>query len=383
MAFVTGPSLLQLTLVLLASPQWAVSEADLSREECATGDCDSDIMSALLVDRRSLNSCKGIFDQCPEGEVFNLNGFCHNDIIYPFQSGDCLNGHEAYSCMWESAVGGGFPCDCKSGSKSTCGCNSGSEPYCGMLCQWNRTYGRSPMARTSSSSEVMYDDITVIAQAADSGNTSNCGWYGCRVAGAGMCTDSWSIFCDSRSYRCQLDSPSPAPMAMVFVHGAAVATGGPPFMDDPLAAMGFYFRRPVGSTQAPGGCVNYGDAVVIAFTDDSNLDPLCGWYGCRVANMDPDSLILRFADGGDEPQSFYLRPPVGSVRSGCVKYGDDVVIAQTADAGNTTNCGWYGCRVARMEEIWPNETNNPVGSMHFGHGGDQPQVFYLRPTPPP
>ena len=122
-------------------------------------------------------------------------------------------------------------------------------------------------------------------------------------------------------------------------------------------------------TAVGGGCVQYGDAVVIANTPEGGYTGNCGWYGCRVGAMVNNKML--FGHGAATPTGFYIRPAVGSGNSGCVSYGDPVVIAQTSDGGNT-GCGWYGCRVAAM---WGDNT------MGFGHGTSSPHNFYFRPLP--
>eukprot|EP00435_Cladocopium_sp_Y103_P006537 s2887_g2.t1 len=113
------------------------------------------------------------------------------------------------------------------------------------------------------------------------------------------------------------------------------------------------------------GCVSYGHRVVIAQSSDGGKNQ-CGWYGCRVGNMVNNKMY--FGHGGATPYGFYIRAPPGSGKSGCISYGDTVVIAYTSDGGNT-GCGWYGCRVAAM---WGDN------SMGFGHGTANPHIFYIR-----
>jgi metallophosphoesterase superfamily enzyme len=59
-----------------------------------------------------------------------------------------------------------------------------------------------------------------------------------------------------------------------------------------------------------------------------------------------------------------------------VRYRDDVVIAADGNhgknGGNTSNCGWYGCRVANM---------GSDRKMTFRHGGSNPRKFWLRKHP--
>ncbi|CAE7278402.1 unnamed protein product [Symbiodinium natans] len=100
------------------------------------------------------------------------------------------------------------------------------------------------------------------------------------------------------------------------------------------------------------------------------LSPFCGAHGCSVGH---DGDCLQFNRGSDvsfQPR-FYLRAPAGISKDGtCAYFGDRVVIAASADSGET-GCGWYGCKVANVTE---------EGEMVFQEGGKSPTAFYLRPA---
>mmetsp|Transcript_5548 Transcript_5548/g.16687 ORF Transcript_5548/g.16687 Transcript_5548/m.16687 type:complete len:341 (+) Transcript_5548:104-1126(+) len=137
---------------------------------------------------------------------------------------------------------------------------------------------------------------------------------------------------------------------------------------------GFYLRAPPNSGR--GGCIKYGDDVVIAQTADTRKTQNCGWYGCRVAKMvdlpsGSPPAAMAFGHGGDTPTSFFLQPPVGSGLSGCIQKNGVVVIAQTGNVVKEDTCGWYGCRVA----LWSSVSG--YSSMYFDHGGEEPPVFIL------
>merc|ERR1712066_370392 len=155
-----------------------------------------------------------------------------------------------------------------------------------------------------------YGDQMVLALTSNGGTTSNCGWYGCRVA----------YMADDRT--------------MKFSHGGANPGG-------------FYVRGKAG--EGRNGCVNYGDQIVLALTSNGGTTSNCGWYGCRVAYMTADR-TMKFSHGGANPTGFYVRGKAGEGRSGCVNYGDQIVLALTSNGGTTSNCGWYGCRVAYMAD---------------------------------
>eukprot|EP00931_Biecheleriopsis_adriatica_P052612 TRINITY_DN30641_c0_g1_i1.p1 TRINITY_DN30641_c0_g1~~TRINITY_DN30641_c0_g1_i1.p1 ORF type:complete len:323 (-),score=31.03 TRINITY_DN30641_c0_g1_i1:129-1097(-) len=148
----------------------------------------------------------------------------------------------------------------------------------------------------------------------------------------------------------------------------------------------FFLRPPAGQTRS--GCVKYGDDIVLALTANAGKTENCGYYGCRVAKMVDYTKagclhaeqsqtfgIMKFDHGSDSPMSFYLQPPPGSGLQGqCIKQGDPVVLAQTANVGHTDNCGWYGCRVATIDTVsgWP--------YMVFTHGGETPYRFIFTST---
>ena len=57
-------------------------------------------------------------------------------------------------------------------------------------------------------------------------------------------------------------------------------------------------------------------------------DSTCGQYGCAVAYVDTlDRATMKFADGGDEPDAFYIYGTEPANSGECVKFGDEVVIA--------------------------------------------------------
>lgn len=75
------------------------------------------------------------------------------------------------------------------------------------------------------------------------------------------------------------------------------------------------------------GFVNYGDRVVLSLNPDI-FDSTCGQYGCAVGYVDTlEHGRMKFAEGGDEPDAFYVYG-TEQVRPGeCVKYGDEVVLS--------------------------------------------------------
>ena len=125
--------------------------------------------------------------------------------------------------------------------------------------------------------------------------------------------------------------------------------------------------------------INYGDRVVIAYSSNTNNTGHCGWYGCKVATIDNHSSqnglrVLKFGKGNDQEarKGFYLRSFNNPNKTGPIKYGDKIAIAYTGNNGFTWDCGWYGCRVAKMETSPNNEHY-----MRFVRGL-QAEPFYLR-----
>ena len=123
--------------------------------------------------------------------------------------------------------------------------------------------------------------------------------------------------------------------------------------------------------------IRYGDRVVIAKSSENNKTDNCGWYGCRVAKMDKDKpykMLLKHGYGA--PNGFYFRAPVsGNKKDGdIIKYDDQIVIAYSKEKDDSSNCGWYGCRVASIDGKTASDSY-----MKFGHGDKSPQPFYIRP----
>ncbi len=110
------------------------------------------------------------------------------------------------------------------------------------------------------------------------------------------------------------------------------------------ATTGFYLR-PLAFTD-PNGPIKYGDQVVIAASNTS-LSSSCGIWGCKVASMNTENYLMEFTSGVN---SFYFQPPIGSKFNigDPIMYNNAVTIAFSSDTTNTSNCGWYGCYVAKL-----------------------------------
>jgi hypothetical protein len=110
------------------------------------------------------------------------------------------------------------------------------------------------------------------------------------------------------------------------------------------ATSGFYLR-PLSFTDPPGP-IKYGDQVVIAASNIS-LASQCGIWGCKVASMNTANYLMEFTSGVN---SFYFQPPIGSKFNigDPIMYNNAVTIAFSSDTTDTSNCGWYGCYVAKL-----------------------------------
>jgi len=116
--------------------------------------------------------------------------------------------------------------------------------------------------------------------------------------------------------------------------------------------------------------VKWGNKTVIAFSSDDGFTEENGWYGDSVAHMD-NLKQMAFAPGGTFPQQFFLRPVPGSDASGCIQYGEQVVIAKSKSEDDSGRCGWYGCEVAQVL--------NDILSFLIG-GKDPQSFFFLSPS---
>jgi hypothetical protein len=89
----------------------------------------------------------------------------------------------------------------------------------------------------------------------------------------------------------------------------------------------FFIRPPVGNDSMQGYALKYGDQVTITMSSTTSYTTNCGWWGCKVGYVNPDTFLLGFGPGGETGgTSFYITPPKGSsYASGVeVKYGDPI-----------------------------------------------------------
>jgi hypothetical protein len=99
----------------------------------------------------------------------------------------------------------------------------------------------------------------------------------------------------------------------------------------------FMVRHEPSTGSRSSECVHWNDKMWLAWSTKSANTRNCGWYGCRVARM--KSRIMVF-DHGRLGQPFIVRPKGGSYSTGsCVSYGDEVFLAVSTQSYNTKNCG--------------------------------------------
>ena len=73
--------------------------------------------------------------------------------------------------------------------------------------------------------------------------------------------------------------------------------------------------------------VNYGDRIAVSLNPEL-FDSTCGEYGCAVGYVDTfDEGKMKFGEGADDPDAFYIYATEQANSSECVKFGDEVVIA--------------------------------------------------------
>ncbi|TCS42372.1 hypothetical protein [Reinekea marinisedimentorum] len=204
--------------------------------------------------------------------------------------------------------------------------SASDEPELCQLIQTGYSRNNSEIAER----DLQWGDQIFIAATGDNNYDSDCGWYGCQV---GYMDDDKAL---------------------------QLASGN----DDPDS---FYLRQDPDESYG-ASCVEWGDKLVLAYTADTYETNSCGWYGCRVAELNDDASGLQFSHGGDDPASFVVRPPAGETASGCVSTQDEVVLAYSTQAYETSNCGWYGCRVVQYDG----------SDLVVAHGDDDPSGVYLR-----
>ena len=71
---------------------------------------------------------------------------------------------------------------------------------------------------------------------------------------------------------------------------------------------------------------------------------------------------------GDQKTNLILRPPPGNDRTGIVIRSGDAVCISSSSSSYTNDCGWWGCKVAKINE---------QKQLEFSSGGQTPQQFNI------
>eukprot|EP00937_MAST-01D_sp_MAST-1D-sp2_P004691 g4691.t1 len=126
-----------------------------------------------------------------------------------------------------------------------------------------------------------------------------------------------------------------------------------------------YIRHYNTAQRGDSGCLTFGSAIVVAESTENDNTEGCGWYGCRKLARPNRNAELRDSNV-TEANAFYVQPPPAQrseLRGQCVAAGQTFVLVGTPSSKKEGNCGWYGCRVARVTS----------GALAFGHGGNTPE----------
>jgi len=99
--------------------------------------------------------------------------------------------------------------------------------------------------------------------------------------------------------------------------------------------------------------IRYGDQLTISYQDETG-------------SVNSSSLL----EFGTTSTNLFLRPVSGDLQGKPVKYGDKVSIT-TSTSSYTSDCGWWGCKVARV--------NTSTMQLEFGPGGETAYTFSIIP----
>jgi hypothetical protein len=81
-----------------------------------------------------------------------------------------------------------------------------------------------------------------------------------------------------------------------------------------------------------GTTIKYGDQISIAVTSNNWYDYLCGYWGCKVGYINPNTYMMGFGPGGTSGgTNFTITPPIGSPYSigSEIKYMDSFILTAT------------------------------------------------------
>lgn len=101
-----------------------------------------------------------------------------------------------------------------------------------------------------------------------------------------------------------------------------------------------FFIRQVNSTSQTNP-IKYGDEISITSSSSSYTSD-CGWWGCKVATVNPETKFVEFGPGGQTPYTFKIIPPVGTTyqMGTTIKYGRPFsLISMVSDVHDTLDQG--------------------------------------------
>jgi hypothetical protein len=101
-----------------------------------------------------------------------------------------------------------------------------------------------------------------------------------------------------------------------------------------------FFIRQVNSTSQTNP-IKYGDEISITSSSSSYTSD-CGWWGCKVATVNPTTKFVEFGPGGETPYTFKIIPPVGTTyqMGTIIQYGRPFsLISMVSDVHDTLEQG--------------------------------------------
>jgi len=93
-----------------------------------------------------------------------------------------------------------------------------------------------------------------------------------------------------------------------------------------------FLRHPVGKDELHGVPIKYGDKITIAASNSLVQTKDCGWWGCKVAYVNPSTQLMTFGPGRETGgTNFVIIPPMGSsYTTGTeIKYNDPFSLSYT------------------------------------------------------
>jgi len=85
-----------------------------------------------------------------------------------------------------------------------------------------------------------------------------------------------------------------------------------------------FIRPPIGEESLDKTPLSYGSKITIAASSSNVHTPDCGWWGCKVAYLNPTISAIAFGPGGENSQTFLITVPPGTnyENNTQLKYGD-------------------------------------------------------------